>query len=156
MDYWIYDGKRFPSSGFRAVAGKSKRLGPEPLAYSDMRPGCYDASARLEDMDRAGILASLCFPTLTRFCGQLFMEASDREFGFELLEHYNDWIVEDWCGAAPGRYIPLMLIPMSDPALAAKEMEQMANKGVRRSPSRRTRPPSVCRRSMTKVVTGIR
>ena len=131
MDYWIYDGKRFPSSGLSAVAGKSKEeFSPEPLAYSDMRPGCYDASARLEDMDRAGILASLCFPTLTRFCGQLFMEASDREFGFELLKHYNDWIVEDWCGAAPGRYVPLMLIPMWDPPLAAKEMERMAAKGV--------------------------
>jgi predicted TIM-barrel fold metal-dependent hydrolase len=131
MDYWIYDGKRFPSSGLSAVAGKSKEeFSPEPLSYSDMRPGCYDSSARLEDMDRAGILASLCFPTLTRFCGQLFMEASDREFGFELLKHYNDWIVEDWCGAAPGRYIPLMLIPMWDPPMAAKEMERMAAKGV--------------------------
>ena len=131
MDYWLYDGKRFPSSGLSAVAGKSKEeFSPEPLAYSDMRPGCYDSSARLEDMDRAGILASLCFPTLTRFCGQLFMEASDREFGFELLKHYNDWIVEDWCGAAPGRYIPLMLIPMWDPPMAAKEMERMAAKGV--------------------------
>jgi predicted TIM-barrel fold metal-dependent hydrolase len=95
-----------------------------------MRPGCYDAKARVADMDQAGILASLCFPTITRFCGQLFMEASDREFGFELLRHYNDWIVEEWCGAAPGRYIPLMLIPMWDPALAAKEMERMAAKGV--------------------------
>jgi predicted TIM-barrel fold metal-dependent hydrolase len=131
MDYWIYDGKRFPSSGLSAVAGKSKEeFSPEPLSYSDMRPGCYDSSARLEDMDRAGILASLCFPTLTRFCGQLFMEASDRDFGFELLKHYNDWIVEDWCGAAPGRYIPLMLIPMWDPPMAAKEMERMAAKGV--------------------------
>ncbi|MGP0030333.1 MAG: amidohydrolase family protein [Acidimicrobiales bacterium] len=131
MDYWIYDGNRFPSSGLSAVAGKSKEeFSPEPLSYSDMRPGCYDASARLEDMDRAGILASLCFPTLPRFCGQLFMEASDRGFGFELLQHYNDWIVEDWCGAAPGRYIPLMLIPMWDPPLAAREMERMAAKGV--------------------------
>ena len=24
MDYWMYDGKRFPSSGLSAVAGKSK------------------------------------------------------------------------------------------------------------------------------------
>jgi predicted TIM-barrel fold metal-dependent hydrolase len=130
-EYWLYDGKRFPSSGLSAVAGKSKQeFSPEPLPYSEMRPGCYDAKARLADMDQAGILASLCFPTITRFCGQLFMEASDREFGFELLQHYNDWIVEEWCGAAPGRYIPLMLIPMWDPALAAKEMERMAAKGV--------------------------
>jgi predicted TIM-barrel fold metal-dependent hydrolase len=95
-----------------------------------MRAGCYDPVARLEDMDRAGILASLCFPTLPRFCGQLFMEAKDRAFGFENLRHYNDWMVEEWCGAAPGRYIPLMLIPMWDPQLAVGEMERMAARGV--------------------------
>jgi len=131
IDTWVYDGKKFPNSGLSAVVGKSKEeFSPEPLSYSEMRPGCYDSKARLEDMDRSGVLASLCFPTITRFCGQLFMEAGDREFGFECLQHYNDWIVEDWCGVAPGRYIPLMLIPMWDPQLAAKEMERMAAKGV--------------------------
>lgn len=131
IDNWVYDGKRYPNSGLSAVVGKSKEeFSPEPLSYSEMRPGCYDAKARVEDMDRSGVLASLCFPTITRFCGQLFMEASDREFGFECLRHYNDWLVEEWCGAAPGRYIPLMLIPMWDPKLAAKEMERMADKGV--------------------------
>ena len=131
MDYWAYDGKKLPSSGLSAVVGKSKEeFSPEPLSYSEMRQGCYDAKARLEDMDRSGVLASLCFPTLPRFCGQLFMEASDREFGFECLQIYNDWLIEEWCGVAPGRYIPLMLIPMWDPALAVKEMERMAAKGV--------------------------
>jgi predicted TIM-barrel fold metal-dependent hydrolase len=118
LEYWIYDGKRFPTVGLSAVVGKSKeQFSPEPLNYSDMRPGCYDPKA-------------LCFPTITRFCGQLFMDASDREFGFQCLQHYNDWLVEEWCGAAPGRYIPLTLIPMWDPPLAAKEMERMAAKGV--------------------------
>ena len=131
MDVWVYDGKRMPSSGLSAVVGKSKEeFSPEPLNYSEMRPGCYDAKARIEDMDRSGVLASLCFPTLPRFCGQLFMEASDREFGFQCLQIYNDWLVEEWCGVAPGRYIPLMLIPMWDPALAVTEMERMAAKGV--------------------------
>lgn len=131
VDMWVYDGKRYPNSGLSAVVGKSKEeFSPEPLSYSEMRPGCYDAKARVEDMDRSGVLASLCFPTITRFCGQLFMEASDREFGFECLQHYNDWLVEEWCAAAPGRYIPLMLIPMWDPKLAAKEMERMAARGV--------------------------
>ena len=131
MDVWVYDGKKMPSSGLSAVVGKSKEeFSPEPLNYSEMRPGCYDAKARVEDMDQSGVLASLCFPTLPRFCGQLFMEASDREFGFQCLQIYNDWLVEEWCGAAPGRYIPLMLIPMWDPQLAVKEMERMAAKGV--------------------------
>lgn len=131
MDVWVYDGKRMPSSGLSAVVGKSKEeFSPEPLNYSEMRPGCYDAKARIEDMDRSGVLASLCFPTLPRFCGQLFMEASDREFGFQCLQIYNDWLVEEWCGVAPGRYIPLMLIPMWDPQLAVTEMERMAARGV--------------------------
>ncbi len=131
MEFWVYDGKRFPSSGLSAVAGKSKEeFSPEPVTYAEMRPGCYDAKARVADMDRAGILASLCFPTITRFCGQLFMEASDREFGFVCLQAYNDWMIEEWCGAAPGRYIPLVLIPMWDPPLAAKEMERCAANGA--------------------------
>jgi len=131
LDFWVYDGKRFPSSGLSAVAGKSKEeFSPEPLPYREMRPGCYDAKARIDDMDRAGVLASLCFPTLPRFCGQLFMEASDREFGFVCLQAYNDWMIEEWSGTAPGRYIPLVLIPMWDPPLAAKELERCAAKGA--------------------------
>lgn len=131
MDIWVYDGKRMPCSGLSAVVGKSKEeFSPAPLNYSEMRPGCYDSRARLADMDRSGVLASLCFPTLPRFCGQLFMEASDRDFGFQCLQIYNDWLVEEWCGVAPGRYIPLMLIPMWDPQLAVKEMERMAARGV--------------------------
>jgi predicted TIM-barrel fold metal-dependent hydrolase len=131
MEFWVYDGKRYPSSGLSACAGKSKEeFSPEPMTYAEMRPGCYDAKARLEDMDRAGILASMCFPTITRFCGQLFLEGSDRDFGLLCLKAYNDWMIEEWCGAAPGRYIPLILIPMWDPAQAAKEMERCAEKGA--------------------------
>src|SRR5690349_15430268 len=75
IEYWVYEDKRIATPGLGAVAGKSKEeFTPEPISFSDMRAGCYDPVARLEDMDRAGILASLCFPTLPRFCGQLFME----------------------------------------------------------------------------------
>ncbi|WP_029430143.1 amidohydrolase family protein [Blastococcus sp. URHD0036] len=130
-EYWVYEGKKLPTSGLSAVAGKTKEeFSPEPVTYAEMRPGCYDPVARLEDMDRAGVLASLCFPSVTRFCGQLFNEAQDHEFAFRLLQIYNDWVIEDWAGAAPGRYIPLTLIPLWDPALAAKELERCAAKGA--------------------------
>ena len=131
MEFWVYEGQRYPSSGLSAVAGKSKEeFSPEPVTYAEMRPGCYDAKARIDDMNRAGILASLCFPTVTRFCGQLFYEASDRDFAFVCIKAYNDWMLEEWCSAAPGRYIPLVLIPLWDPVLAAKEMERCAAKGA--------------------------
>src|ERR1700760_3157845 len=99
VEYWVYDGKRMPHSGLSAVVGKSKEeFSPEPLPYAEMRPGCYNAEARVEDMNLSGVLASLCFPSLPRFCGQLFYEAKDREFGLQCLKIYNDWMIEEWCG----------------------------------------------------------
>ena len=127
---WVYEDKRIPTSGLSAVVGKEKEeFSPDPVTYDEMRPGCYDPVARLEDMDRAGILASLCFPSFPRFCGQLFKEADDRDLALACLQAYNDWLIEEWCGAAPGRYIPLMLIPMWDPPAAAEEMERMRGQG---------------------------
>ena len=63
-----------------------------------MRPAAYDSIARLEDMDRGGILASLCFPSMPRFCGQLFSEADDKELALACVKAYNDWMIDEWCG----------------------------------------------------------
>jgi predicted TIM-barrel fold metal-dependent hydrolase len=131
-EVWQYEDKRIATLGLAAVAGRSReQFSPDPVTYAEMRPGCYDSVARIEDMDRAGILASLCFPSLPRFCGQLFYEGKDRELGLACLQAWNDWMVEEWCGAAPGRYIPLMLIPLWDPKLAAREIERCAARGTR-------------------------
>jgi hypothetical protein len=32
---------------------------------------------------------------------------------------WNDWMVDEWCATAPGRYIPLMVIPLWGPVGAA-------------------------------------
>ena len=72
--YWLYEDKQMPTSGLtRSSARRKEEFSPKPLPYYDeMRPGLLRPGRRVEDMDRAGILASLCFPTLPRFCGQLF------------------------------------------------------------------------------------
>ena len=76
-EYWLYEDKRMPTLGPERGRRASRRRSSAPsrCRYDEMRPGCYDPVARLEDMDRAGMLASLCFPSLPRFCGQLFYEA---------------------------------------------------------------------------------
>jgi predicted TIM-barrel fold metal-dependent hydrolase len=131
-EFWIYEDKRIATLGLAAVAGREReQFSPDPITYDDMRPGCYDSVARLEDMDRAGILASMCFPSLPRFCGQLFYEGKDKDLGIVSLRAWNDWMIDEWCGLAPGRYIPLMLIPLWDPHLAAREIERCAAKGAR-------------------------
>jgi predicted TIM-barrel fold metal-dependent hydrolase len=127
---WVYDGKRMVTPGLGAVAGKTREeFSFEPITYDEMRPGCYDSVARLEDMDRAGVLASMCFPSFPRFCGQVFNEAEDRELALLCVQAYNDWMIEEWCGNAPGRYIPLTLIPLWDPTLAAAEVRRNAERG---------------------------
>src|SRR5262249_52742566 len=108
-----YEDKRIATLGLAAAAGREReQFSPDPITYDEMRPGCYDSVARLADMDRAGILASMCFPSLPRFCGQLFYEGKDKDLGIASLRAWNDWMIDEWCGLAPGRYIPLMLIPL--------------------------------------------
>jgi predicted TIM-barrel fold metal-dependent hydrolase len=129
---WVYESKRMVTPGLGAVAGKRREeFSFAPITYDEMRPGCYDSVARLEDMDRAGVLASLCFPSFPRFCGQVFLEADDKRVAHLCVQAYNDWMIEEWCGRAPGRYIPLVLIPLWDPLLAAAEVRRAAEKGSR-------------------------
>jgi predicted TIM-barrel fold metal-dependent hydrolase len=129
---WLYEGRRMVTPGLGAVAGKTREeFSFEPITYDEMRPGCYDSVARLDDMNRAGVLASLCFPSFPRFCGQVFYEAQDRELALLCVQAYNDWMIDEWCGRAPGRYIPLTLIPLWDPVLAAAEVRRTAAKGSR-------------------------
>ena len=129
---WIYEGRRMVTPGLGAVAGKTREeFSFEPITYDEMRPGCYDSVARLEDMDRAGVLASLCFPSFPRFCGQVFLEARDKDLALLCVQAYNDWMIDEWCGRAPGRYIPLTLMPLWDPVLAAAEVRRTAEKGSR-------------------------
>jgi predicted TIM-barrel fold metal-dependent hydrolase len=127
---WAYEDLRERVSGLAAVAGTDKdtwTIGS--TNYDDMRPGYYDSVARLADLDEAGILASMCFPSFARFCGQAFWEAKDKELALLCVRAYNDWMVEQWCGSAPGRYIPLIIIPLWDPNEAAAEIRRNAARG---------------------------
>jgi predicted TIM-barrel fold metal-dependent hydrolase len=128
---WAYEDLRERVSGLAATAGTKKDTWTIAAAsYDDMRPGFYDPVARLADLDSAGILASMCFPSFARFCGQAFYEAKDKKLALLCVQAYNDWMIEEWCGSAPGRYIPLNIIPLWDPAQAAEEIRRNADSGA--------------------------
>src|SRR5215204_903174 len=67
-EFWLYEDTRIRTGvGLGARAGKTvEELEPGPVSYAEMRAGCYDTTARIEDMDGAGIISSLCFPTYPR------------------------------------------------------------------------------------------
>jgi predicted TIM-barrel fold metal-dependent hydrolase len=132
-DFWCYEDLKVPLRRIIAAVG----FPPEertllPVTYEEMRKGCWDQTARLEDMDVNHTEASLCFPTFPRFCGQTFLEAKDRELALLCVQAYNDWMVDEWCGGAgKGRLIPLIIVPLWDAELAAAEVYRNAARGVR-------------------------
>jgi predicted TIM-barrel fold metal-dependent hydrolase len=131
-DCWVFEDLVYVHKrNVAAVGYEREEMGLTAVTYDDMRPGCYDPKARLEDMDVNWVEASLCFPSFPRFCGQTFHEAtSDRELGLACIQAYNDWMVEEWCGDSGGRLIPLCLIPLWDGELAAAEVRRNAARGV--------------------------
>jgi predicted TIM-barrel fold metal-dependent hydrolase len=130
-DVWAYEGREIPNIGLNAVAGRPpEEYGMEPTSYDELRAGCYDIALRVRDMDANGVLGSMCFPSFPQLCGQLFARTQDKDAALAVLRAYNDWHVEEWCGSAPGRFIPLGLPPIWDPSAAADEVRRLARKGV--------------------------
>ena len=130
-DHWVYDDLRWPVAAGYAALGPTKGLeAMTPISYDEMLPGAHDQTARLADMDLNHVEASLCFPTVPRFCGQTFLEREDKDLALLCVRAYNDWMIEDWCGGAgAGRLIPLTLVPLWDAEMAAQEVRRCADKG---------------------------
>ena len=129
---WVFGNSRANPVGLNAVASWPKEdWGFDPVGFAEMRPGCYDVGERLLDMDANGVHASLNFPTMAHFSGRFFMNAGDLDLAHVMVRAYNDWILDEWCGADPERLIPLVIGPLWDPELMAAEVRRSAAKGAR-------------------------
>jgi predicted TIM-barrel fold metal-dependent hydrolase len=129
---WTFEGEVFPNTALNAVAGKPKEeFGVEPTRFDEVRPGAFDPRARVEDMDIDGVYAQLCFPSFPRFCGTVFLKARDKGLAGRCVTAWNDFILDEWCGAAPTRLIPLMILPLWDIDRTIVELERCLAKGVK-------------------------
>jgi len=131
-DLWLFDDLVVPTGFLHAPAGTPRSQQRNvPAVYEDFRPGTYDRDERLADMDANHVEAAINFPNIfPRFAGQGFAERPDKELSLICLRIYNDWMIDEWCaGPARGRLIPLALVPLWDPGLAAAEVTRVAGKG---------------------------
>ena len=55
--------------------------------------------------------------------------AEGRPLAVALVQAYNDWHIESWCGAYPGRFIPLAIPMLWDLDKMAAEVRRVADKG---------------------------
>ncbi|GIU88587.1 MAG: amidohydrolase [Acidimicrobiia bacterium] len=133
VDEWVFQGQATSTPfGMAATVGwPREEWGFNPGAFSELRPGCFDVHERVRDMNANGILASMCFPTMAGFNARTFNEATDKELSLVMLQAYNDWHIDEWCGSYPGRFIPLGIVPMWDVDLAVAEIRRIAKKGAR-------------------------
>ena len=124
----------FPTIGLNAVVGRPRsEYGMEPTRFEQLRPGCFDPKARVDDMNVNGICGSLNFPTMPMFAGNVFIRAAAngaREDALLALRAWNDWHVLEWCATAPGRLIPMILLPLWDMQEVLLEIRRMVPYGV--------------------------
>ena len=141
-DYWVYEDrliylhKRHVTIPLEATPDGDlnrfdrSKLTLNAITYDEMRPGCYQPKARVDDLMLAGVDGSLAFPTFPRFCGQTFLEGNDLELGLECVRAYNDWMIDEWCANSDGHLIPLCLMPLWDVDLAVAEITRNAARGA--------------------------
>jgi predicted TIM-barrel fold metal-dependent hydrolase len=131
-NYWEYQGRRKGSVGLNAVVGRPfEEYGMEPTSLDQLRAGCYDVHARIDDMDVNGVAASMCFGNAIVFDGQTFHQAPDKKLAVRHMQAANDWHYYEWCMAYPGRFIPLGVLPTWDMNATVAEIHRLANKGFR-------------------------
>ena len=132
---WLIEGSvRVPVNGAVTAASflppQPKPAPFQPLAWSEIPPACYDPVARAEAMDLDRVIASLPFPNLPGFAGRVFQNIEDKELALLCIQAYNDWVLDEFSPAIPGRIIGVALIPMWDGQLAACEAERAIGKGA--------------------------
>lgn len=131
--WWIVDGALIPVIMANGAVGRPiSEWAVRACRFDEFRRGVWDPKARTNDMDLAGVWAQLCFGSLIwGFAGSRFSRMKDPDLGLACLEAYNDWMLEEWCGAAPERYISCQLPWLADASVAAQLIYKNARRGFK-------------------------
>ena len=130
---WVVDGERLPLITQDSAVGRPQSEWTfAPAKFEEFRTGTYDPEARLADMDLNGISASLNFPSaLWGFAGTRLNLMKDERAALLSVRAYNDWMIDEWCGACPSRFIPCQIPWLRDPVLGAEEVRKNHERGFK-------------------------
>jgi predicted TIM-barrel fold metal-dependent hydrolase len=129
VETWrIGESETFLPVGMTAVAGWPEPLPAAPRNMDEVPKAAYDASARLEYMDRVGIWAMALYPNVGGFGSQAFLGLKDPELMLACVRAYNDFLI-DWISPDPRRFIAILATPFWDVEASVAEIERCAKIG---------------------------
>ncbi len=129
-DGWSFDGgppKR--SFGIEAMAGVAKEdYKLSGMKFEEIMPGNYDGAAHCADMDIDGVWGSVVYPANSIFT---YLEP-DRGLAVACMRSYNDWVLDEFQGAAPDRLRGLPMLPTEDGMdITLAEVDRVLEKGAK-------------------------
>ncbi len=108
--YVIKDMKRTIPMGFLDGAGMKvaeRKQHADNIKFEHIRPGGYDAKARLADMDREGTAAEIIYASV----GMVLCTHPDPVYKGAAMMAYNRWL-QSFCEGAPNRLFGLAMTPV--------------------------------------------
>ena len=128
---WRYDGTEIGNVALNAVAGRPpEEYGIEPTSFDELRPGTLRHPRADQGHGRQRRARVAVLPVLPAVLRSAVRPHEDKDVALAMVQAYNDWHIDEWCGTYPGRFIPCPLPAIWDPEVMAAEVRRTAAKGA--------------------------
>lgn len=127
-DYWFIGGQPTHPAWTHSRGSWGVPPPSHPRVFAEVEPATYDPEARAGALDDFGVAVQVLYPNIVAFNLLDILGVGDRSFANACLFAYNDYVAE-FAAAVPGRYVPIMALPMWDLDGALAELERAAALG---------------------------
>ncbi|MCB0993571.1 MAG: hypothetical protein KDB21_00670, partial [Acidimicrobiales bacterium] len=109
---WLVEGKPLLHNGQNITGRGPVRFAGASYYRADGSPndGAGDAVQRLREQDEDGIDAEILFPPV--FASRFIEGIADKEVYLSLVQAYNTYLAQDYCGVAPDRLVGCAVVPV--------------------------------------------
>ena len=108
-DVWIVRRRRRSrtSGSTRSPAGPRRSTASTRPSFDEMRAGCYDVARAREGHERGRRARVRCASRRSRRSRAGCSSAlDDKDLALAVVQAYNDWHIDEWCGTYPGPLHP--------------------------------------------------
>ncbi len=129
--WYFHDGGKPATIGLvTKTAGKSyEQLRWGGSRYDTINQGCFEATARVKEMEQDGIQLEVIYPPQRTM--RHFMLDEDKEFHLAGVRAYNDWLAKGFVGKSPDHFVGQGQIPNLGIDASVAEMRRCRDMGLR-------------------------